>query len=171
MLTIIMQVLGWLTFLLTTIFVIYVLKYYNIYQFDSGRKTLEEGVVTSLLLHWNYVELQKQNGGPDDYREALATYIRALDHTLTKVPNSELLTEKMVLIDKMLAYTRLADLDHSVHQTDRAKKYKTKAISLCKKAQWDICTYDRLLNTVRHLDKSNEVILPSKKLDFKNKKP
>jgi hypothetical protein len=97
-----------------------------------------------------YLEFVRNEGDVGKYKEALHSYLDALNNH--SVSNEHSLDKNYVNSEKMYTATRLALLFQKEGTTGDFESYTSLAESYCKEAGLKLCDRDKLLNAVRLMD-------------------
>src|SRR6266404_3131354 len=121
-------------------------------------ETLNRGnaMMNNMMLIARYatnVDLQRSQGGDDEYREALRLFLKALDQLQTA--DDVLGNNKTTLSDKTLTYVSLERLERRLGRHPIADDYMRQAVSLCARIPWKNCEADHLVDLSERLEKNN----------------
>ncbi len=97
-----------------------------------------------------HAELQRVEGNANGYREALLTFLSALEHVRNSTP---FYGESVDLADKMLTYLRLARLERKEGKQKESEAYMKQALDICAQLAWKDCQPNRLVEFSEKLDK------------------
>lgn len=100
-----------------------------------------------------HAELQRVEGGDEEYRESLLAFLAALDQA--RNPDDPLYSEKVNLTDKTLTYVRLARLEQRTGNQASYERYMTQAVSTCKRITWKNCEAGHLVSISERLEKKS----------------
>ena len=108
---------------------------------DSIRRV---SVTASDMMLWSryavYVELQRNEGGPDEQRDALLTYLAALEEFQTsRRKGGAFFGDKLLWTDRVLAHVRLARLEREAGNGVKFTEHIDEARAACVKIPWKNC--------------------------------
>lgn len=117
-----------------------------------GKQSFAQIAGDGPLLQWfypQYVELQREHGGYEQYRDALLDFDPVQElaqaNVLLQVPHGG----RIYHVGRMLNYTRLSRLESRQGTTAEAERYLALAVEECALAEWEDCTPE---TPVRFLD-------------------
>ena len=112
-----------------------------------------------------FLDAQRANASPQDYREALKRFLAAVDEA-AKQPSS-FLDEKVLASDKVLTYERLARLERDACSLKDAEDYMQLAVEACGNTGLKDCSPENISRVSKKLE---EYGFRSKSKDSTNKK-
>lgn len=112
-----------------------------------------------------FLDAQRANASPQEYREALKGFLAAVDEA-AKQPSS-FLDQKILASDKVLTYERLARLERDAGNPKDAEDYMKSAVEACGNTGWKDCSPENISRISKKLE---EYGFRSKSKDTTNKK-
>jgi hypothetical protein len=97
------------------------------------------------------VEVNRVQGKEQDYRDALANFLAALEHARTL--GDPLFSEKQYHTDRALTYTRLALVEKKLGNGSQSQEYFDKGMGECQFAGWKDCSAERLTWVMQKIEK------------------
>ena len=98
---------------------------------------------TVLVSHYSaLVDVQRNNAGPEGYREALLIFSDVLDET--KEMDSFMFSEYAYSVDKALTFERLSRVEKELGNIQKSEEYLDLAIEHCEGTGWKSCTKEKL---------------------------
>jgi len=136
----------------------------------QAEQVLKEGnaMMTQVAIISRYslfLDAQRANASPQDYREALKRFLAAVDEA-AKQPSS-FLDEKILASDKVLTYERLARLERGAGNGKVADDYMKSAVEMCGNTGWKDCSPENISRVAKKLE---EYGFSSKSKDSTSKK-
>ena len=136
----------------------------------QAEQVLKEGnaMMTQVAIISRYslfLDAQRANASPQDYREALKRFLAAVDEA-AKQPSS-FLDEKILASDKVLTYERLARLERGAGNPKDAEAYMKSAVEACGNTGWKDCSPENISRVSKKLE---EYGFSSKPKDSTSKK-
>ena len=99
-----------------------------------------------------FLDMQRTDGSPQEYRDALKRYLAAVDEA-GKQPSS-LLDQKILGSDKALTYERLARLERDGGNPKDAEDYMKSAVEACRITGWRDCSPENISRISKKLEES-----------------
>lgn len=119
----------------------------------EGMKMTSQGAMIS---HYGLrVDIQRNEGDRDAYRNALIAYLGVLDDII-KHP-SEFFDPKTTSVDKLLVYERLSRLERESNNPKKADEYISLAVQTCGNTGWKDCSIERITKVSKKLEENGMV--------------
>ena len=97
-----------------------------------------------------FVDTQRTDARPQEYREALKRYLAAVDEA-AKYP-SPFFDERTLAYDKALTYERLARLERDAGKPKEAEGYMKASVEACGRTGWKDCSPQNISRISKRLE-------------------